>query len=277
MKQYRWLILASIAALAFAATCRQDWRTRSIVFAPQLNDRVVISAPMQIFMYGGDRYLAADLETIRLASLATVELDQDTANYLSRAHRLVAELNPCHEDNYYLGNVLLSWAGAEEQGDKLLLQATECRHWDWVPPFFYAINQYFFKHNGSEAQKAMDIAAERSPNNYASLKKNGIMMAAQQIDDQALAINYLKQQRDQATDKKLRLLLQKRITRLEGLMTLRNAQQRYEKQSGHRLTDPQALLSGGYLEQFPEDPVGRGYIFEDGHFQLRKLKIAGME
>ncbi len=277
MKQYRWLFITLLAALAFAATTRQNWRTNLIVNPPQFNDHVVIGAPLQVLMYGGDRFLAANLEAMRLATLASANQDNDMALYLIRAHHLVAELNPCHEDNYYLSNVLLSWAGANEEGDKVLLQATECRHWDWMPPFFYSINQYFFRRDNTEAQRAMNIAAARSSANSAVLKKSAIMMAAGEIDDERLALNYLRQQRDSSTDKKLQAMLTKRIVRLEGLLTLRNAQQRYETETGRKLTNPQDIVTGGYLAQPPSDPLGLGYMFEDGVFKLRKRVIAGME
>ena len=69
--------------------------------------RVVISAPILIALHGGDRFLAANLETIRLASTG-VDGGFVDAGYLVRAQRVVSELNPCHEDNYYLANGLLS-------------------------------------------------------------------------------------------------------------------------------------------------------------------------
>lgn len=65
-------------------------------------------------LYGGDRFLAADLELIRLSATGMDNGSTD-AEYLIRAQRVVAELNPCHEDNYYLANGLLAWGGGRLQ------------------------------------------------------------------------------------------------------------------------------------------------------------------
>jgi len=49
-------------------------------------------------LHSGDRFLAADLEAIRLAATGMDERGVDTG-YLIRAQREVARLNACHEDN----------------------------------------------------------------------------------------------------------------------------------------------------------------------------------
>lgn len=243
-------------------------------------DRVVIAAPIQVLMFGGDRFLAANLETIRISATA-VDIPPESVNhagsYLVRAHSTVAQLNPCHEDNYYLGNALLSWAGAAEEGQDILHRAMECRTWDEFPAFFYGFNQYFFFHNLQKAQQALKTAASRSTANRSALEKLAIMLAVGEIKDDRMALGYLKNQRDQTTDPKLRHMLDRRVTRLEGLITLRNAQQLYEEQFGRPLKAPGELLAHGILGQYPDDPLGLGYEFRDGIFHLRRLKIQGME
>ncbi len=237
----------------------------------------MLSAPVQLLLYAGDRFLAADFETARLAATASLEHDRDAALYLIRAHNLITQLNPCHEDNYYLGNALLSWGGAEKEGSILLQRATDCRHWDWVPPFFYGFNQFYFHRDAKAAVKNLELAAQRSPENYASLMKSAAMIMANEFNDELAAINYLKQQRDQATDKKLHKMLASRVIRLEGLMTLRNAHKRYKEQFARPLTSPDELITHGFLTQLPEDPLGLGYELTNGRFQLRNFTIAGSE
>jgi hypothetical protein len=242
--------------------------------------RVVIAAPLQVLMFAGDRYLAANLETIRIAATGLdTPLDQRNlaASYLVRAHNGVAQLNACQEDNYYLGNALLSWSGAEDEGLEVLRQAMECRYWDELPAFLYGFNSYFFHHDASEAQRALEIAAQRSSDNAAALRKLAIMIAAGEFNDLSMAIDYLKHQRDQATDMKLQQMLDKRVGRLEGLSRLRQAQKQYERKFGRPLTAPVELIQKGLLQQFPTDPLGLGYDFRNGEFHLHKLEIEGME
>ncbi|TDY01171.1 hypothetical protein [Thiohalophilus thiocyanatoxydans] len=241
------------------------------------HDRVVIAAPVLIALYGGDRFLAADLETIRLSATGISTNGQIDAHYLIRAHKVVSRLNPCQENNYYFANALLSWGGAVEEGGVILQRATECRFWDELPPFLYGFNQYFFNRNISEAQQALEIAAQRSNDNAAGYRKLAVMIEAEQLDDARMARKFLVQERDQAEDPKLRAMLDKRVTRVEGLITLRDAQRTYEEQTGKTLQDPGALIEAGILDAFPRDPLNWGYEFKEGRFILKEIKVGGVQ
>jgi len=234
-----------------------------------IDDSVVISAPVQALLTGGDRFLAADLESIRSAVQISATQSSESL-YRIRAHKVISQLNPCHEDNYYLGNALLTWGGAVADGNNLLLAATECRYWDHVPPFFYAMNAYFFLKDIPKAQHYLEIAAQRSSKDSASLRKTAIMIAADEIKDTQLARAYLMQEYNRATDNNLRIMLQKRIARLDGLIFLRDAQARFEAKYHHFLTNPSDLIVKGIIEAFPADPLGLGYQFENNRFDLRQ-------
>jgi len=238
-------------------------------------DRVVIPAPLLVVLHGGDRFLAADLETMRLAATGLDDRGVDT-DYLVRAQHEVARLNPCHEDNYYLANGLLTWGGAVEQGNTVLRAAVECRFWDEFPPFFYGINLSFFQHDNEEAARVLEIGAQRSTQNAAAMQKLAVMLRAEQFADERLALNYLILQRDSATDPKLRDMLDKRVIRLRGLIHLREAQRRYEANQGP-LADLQQLIDQGVIAELPTDPLHLGYELRDGRIELKKLKIAGLE
>ena len=242
--------------------------------------RVVIPAPLQVFLAFGDRYLAANFETIRLSSTG-MDIDPSTGmvdgQFLLRGHMAVAKLNPCHEDNYYLANALLAWGGADESANDVLWAATQCRRWDFLPPFLYGFNQYFFNHNVPEAQRALDIAAGRDSENANAMKRFSIMIGLEEFDDEAMALSYLQQQQAQAKDPTLADSLQDRVIRLQGLILLRVAQTEYEAEYGKPLPSPQVLLETGLLQGFPADPLGIGYEFIDGQFNLRQLSIPGVE
>ena len=219
--------------------------------------------------------MAADLETVRLAATGMDNRGVDTG-YLIRAQREVARLNPCHEDNYYLANGLLTWGGAVEEGNEVLRAAVECRFWDEIPPFFYGINLSFFQHNNEEAARVLEIGAQRSPQNAAAMRKLAVMLRAEQFADERLALNYVTQQRDNASDPKLREMLDKRVIRLQGLIELREAQRRYEQGHGP-LTTLDQLVEQHLIESLPNDPLRLGYELRNGRIELKKLKIAGLE
>ena len=268
----------SFALLSFALFAGiAAWRAQQpIVPMPQLDaGRVVIPAPLLVLLNGGDRFLAADLETMRLSATGTDERGTDTG-YLIRAQKEVSRLNPCHEDNYYLANGLLTWGGAVEEGNDVLRAAVECRFWDELPPFFYGINLSFFQHNNAEAARVLEIGAARSTQNAAAMRKLAVMLRAEQFADERLALNYLIQQRDGASDPKLREMLDKRVIRLQGLIALRDAQRRFEQKQGP-LTSLEQLVEQRLIDSVPADPLRLGYELREGRIELKKLKIAGLE
>lgn len=275
MFKRRSLLLALLGFALFAAMAA--WRAQQpLALEPQFFvDRVVIPAPILVALHGGDRFLAADLETMRLAATGMDDRGVDTG-YLVRAQREVAQLNPCHEDNYYLANGLLTWGGAVEEGNDVLRAAVECRFWDEIPPFFYGINLSFFQHNNEEAARVLEIGAERSPQNAAAMRKLAVMLRAEQFADERLALNYLIRQRDSATDPKLQDMLDKRVIRLQGLIALREAQRRYEREHGPLMALEQ-MVEQHLIDNLPADPLRLGYELRDGRIELKKLKIAGLE
>ncbi len=231
---------------------------------------VIIPAPIQILLYGGDRYLAANIEEIRAAASATTENAQ---TYRIRAHQIVSRLNPCHEDNYWIGNASLSWGGAEEQGFELLRNAMHCRIWDEWPAFFYGFNQHFFRHDEEKARIALKVAAERSRDNFAAFTTFSIMLAAGKLNNTEAAIQLLKDEKKSTQNPKLKEMLEKRISRLKGLLILQNAQETYEERYGKRLEHPQQLLSSKILKSYPNDPLNLGYDFDGTQFTLHKMKL----
>lgn len=267
-----WAVLGFVVFVGVVA-----WREQQpAILRPKIDmARVVISAPILTALYGGDRFLAANLEAMRLAATGSDNGLAD-AHYLTRAQLVVAKLNPCHEDNYYLANGLLTWGGAVEEGNEILHRAMECRFWDGIPAFFYGANSSFFDHDVVEAVRAFELAAERWPENASSFRRMAIMLQADNFDDAQLALRYLQQQRDTTRDPRLAEMLELRVQRLQGLIELRSAQLHYEQKNG-RLTDLQQLLSSGVLAVLPEDPLQLGYELRGDHIELKKLKLVGVE
>ena len=268
--------LALLAYIAFLIISIQFTSATGQRMAGQFRGKVVLSAPIQVLMYAGDRFLAANVETIRVAAIGPME-ESAFANYRIRAHLLVSSLNACNEDNYYLANAMLSWGGWDRDCHEVLDPATRCRFWDEFPPFFLGFNQYFFDRDIDSAVKAIKTAASRSDTNRATLQRIAIVMESKKLNDEKMAAAYLREQRDQTTDQKLKQSLDRRLKRLQGLITLRDAQAEYEKRFNQPLTDPQQLVERGILESFPQDPMRLGYEFKQGEFRFKQIKLPGME
>lgn len=240
------------------------------------SSNVVISSPILILMYAGDRFLAANFEAIRTAAMGSSD-EEGLNSFRIRSHTNISMLNACHEDNTYLSNAMLSWSGTVDNANTILQRATECRFWDDIPPFFLGFNQYFFNKDIQSAQNSLNLAASRSKTNSSNLKKISIMMATKSLNDLNMAISYLRTEHDRTKDNKLKVMLNRRLGRLAGLQILREAQTRYENKFGHSLENPDHLLSSKILDNYPSDPTGIGFEFNDGTFVLRGLKIQGLE
>lgn len=270
-----WPLLLTLLCLGLFSVASQ-WRAKAPTpEVPVVEGRVVIVAPVLLALFGGDRYLAANLETMRLAATG-VDAGQADTGYLVRAQLEVAELNPCHEDNYYLANGLLTWGGADRESTEVLRRAMQCRFWDELPAFFYGFNQAFFNKDIAEASHALELAAQRATGNAAGFRKLAIMLQVGTFADEELALNFLIRQRDGTGDPKLRGMLDKRVGRLQGLVELRDAQRRFEAEHGPLRTLEQ-LVEQGLLAALPDDPLRLGYELRDGRIILKKMKIAGME
>jgi hypothetical protein len=267
-------LLAILAYLLFAVA------TKTISSHPaqtaEIEGSVVLPPALQTVLYFGDPYLAANIESSRILATGG-DLKGVLGDYYNRLHPTIAQLNPCHEDNYYIANAFLAWAGGVEPALQILKEATQCRFWDEVPPFFLGYNLYFFKRDYAGAKVSLDRAAERSTENRVGFQKMGIMFGSGAYPDTQAARNYLALQRDQSSDPKLRAMLDQRVARLDGLILLRDAQFNFEKRFGKKLENPMDLISNGILKQFPADPMRLGYEFGDGQFSLKELKIRGME
>jgi hypothetical protein len=201
-QRYWPLFLALFSFGVFSAA--SQWRAHAPApEIPIVEGRVVIAAPVLLVLFGGDRFLAANLEAKRLAATG-VDLGQADTGYLTRAQQEVAELNPCHEDNYYLANGLLAWGGADREATAVLRRAMNCRFWDELPAFFYGFNQAFFNKDIAEAGRALELAAQRATENAAGFRKLAVMLRAESFADESLALEYLVRQRDAARDSKLR-------------------------------------------------------------------------
>lgn len=264
----RWALFSALMVVFFLTTQALRPYVTQQSAAPTL---VAIPAPVLLMLYGGDRYLAASIESARLLTEADLSADPLARRYFTNLHGNIALLNPCHEDNYYVANAILGWGGGEHEAFDILERASDCRYWDEWPPFYYGFNQYFFQRNYLAAADYMNKAATRSADNRLLFKRLGILMRAKTLSGTSAAIRYLEQEQKTAREEKLKISLGKRIDRLKGLAILEDAQARYEQQLGHRLLDPHELLRKGYLAKVPEDPLKLGYLFVDGRFALRTL------
>lgn len=236
------------------------------------DSELVLPPAMQLVVNFGDPYLAANVEVFR--GLTSDRLaEEESLGFYVRLHRSITQLNSCHEDGFYMASAFLAPGGAVGPALDILNRGARCRYWDGWATFHLGINYFFFARDSAAAALAVEDAARRAVNtkNEAFFKGVSVAFKARTFDDVASAIEYLRAERKLAKDDSLRLALDKRIGRLQGLALLRDAQRRFEQRFGRPLREPAELLRSGDLKAFPIDPLGIGYRLVDGRFELQEI------
>lgn len=269
-RDYTWL--TALSMLAIYVFLAQKIYQSPLPKRHLTAESIVLPATIQVLMYGGDRFLGANIESARAAG-ANNTFNLNKSDYRIRARQLVSQLNPCHEDNYWIGNVTLTWGGAVDDGLALLERAMQCRYWDEWPAFFYGFNQHVLRNNNNEMRRGLELAAQRSKLNASVFKKFSIMITAGEFDNARAARDMIKRERDKTHDDVLRKMLDDRIARFTGLIQLRDAQAAYEKRYERPLTNAKQLIETGIITEFPTDPLGLGYTYNNQTFQLREIPI----
>lgn len=219
---------------------------------------------VQVLMSGGDRYLAADIGTIRALVVSTTKMDAGNYRVLARVQEDASWLNPGHADNYYIATAILPWVGEVDATQRILRNAIKGRPFDSLPPFYYAFNIYFFDKNPTKAAGWLREAAKRE-----EIERNRFAledMAARWYEkgnEPSVAISLVKAMAEDARDPAFKRFLLQRVDRLRMLESLDQAADRFEHDKGRKLERLDELVSAGYLAALPTDPFGFGFKLDE--------------
>lgn len=262
-------MLALLAAMVFVATSQR------LKFVPRqsvsVEMQVALPLFVQVFMAMGDRHLAANLAAIRALIVAPDRMQPDEFKILAKVQKDVSWLNPGHEDNYYIAFAILPQYGETDAAQTILARASRTRFFDYQPSFFYAFNQWYYKHDPVGAAAWMREAAKKLPDPDQQLTMQN--MAARWMDkaqDTELAIRVVEAMAKEARRKDFRAYLETRVVRLRQLQQLRAAAIAYREHFGKPLPNLQELVDSGILPALPQDPFGFGFGLDpQGEIVLR--------
>jgi len=267
--QYKGWLVALLLALVFIATSEQLRSTprRSVSVEMQ----VALPLFVQVFVAAGDRYLAANLAAIRALVVATDRMRPEEFRILAKVQEDVSWLNPAHEDNYYIAFAILAQYGELDSAQTILARASRARFFDYQPSFFYAFNQWYYKHDPAGAAAWMREAAEKLPDpDQRLIMQNFAARWMDKVQDTELAIRVVAAMAKEARRKDFRAYLETRVARLRQLQQLRTAAVTYRERFGKPVTNLQELVSSGILPVLPVDPFGFGFGFDpQGEIVLR--------
>ena len=219
---------------------------------------------MQVLLAGGDRFLAANMTVFRALTVSTDNLQPDRFAVQARVQSDAAWMNPFHEDNYYLSAAALSWNGQLESAQEILASASQARTFDMLPPFFYAFNEYYFRHNPINGAEWLKTAANHTPseNDRLSLSRLAANWMVKGQDRQQ-ALNMLEAMAAQSRYSSLRRQILQRAERVRQLIQLDKAIAAYQRQHQQLPVSLDELVSSKTLEKLPSDPLGQGYTLDN--------------
>jgi len=226
---------------------------------------VAIAAPVQLMLTGGDRFLAANAGAVRLIVLNVMDLDKRDYPILGLAHANTAFLNPCHEDNYYVGQAFLPWIGEFEAADTVLRVAADCRTWDAMPGYFRAFNAFYFRKDYTRAARLYEETAARADEN----QRNHLLFMASKFYEKSedldarVAAAVIRGLQQSTGNPQLKAFLEARARRVEIVAELRDAVKRYDRRFAKPPADLPDLVRSGVLATLPDDPLGKGFRLDE--------------
>lgn len=253
-----WLFLLAAGVAGFLAAAGAF---RSVKHT-NVSGEIEVSLPLfvQVAMAGGDRFLAANIASIRALVTDTVRMKAAEYRVLAQVQRDASWLNAAHEDNYYTAAAILAWNGELETAQTVLARAMTARPFDYQPAFYYAFNLAHFNGNALGASESLRAAAAKLHDDEVRLlMENYAARLADRAADLDLAIRVVEAMAKQAKRRDFQKYLLLRVERLRKLVELRRAAADYRRLTGNppgRLDD---LVGAGLLKALPDDPFGFGF------------------
>ena len=237
---------------------------------------VAISPTVQIPLAGGDPFLAANLAVFRATMVSVQDLNPADYPILAKVQDDASRLNPSQEDNYYIAQGILPWVGEYQTAMNILKRATTARNNDFLPPYMLGFDYMYFEGKFEESGRYYRIAADRVGEKNRDALLNNAAKFMEKGEDPANAIQFIEGLIKSTRNRGLQQFLQARIVRLERLIVLREAADRYKKKFNRPPSDLNELIKSGILKDLPADPLGVGYrIDEHGVpqiiFQIRRI------
>mgnify|MGYP000904725653 FL=1 len=227
--------------------------------------RVAMPRFAQVLLAGGDRYLAANIATVRALVASTEGLSPEQFAIQGRVQRDASWLNPAQQDNYYLAAGILSWNGQLETTQTILRRAHDARPFDIWPAFYYGFHEWHYNKLPLEGVHWLRLAAERAPGYPEQV---GLLEMASRwastSDDLGEAIRVVRNMAAGTRDQAFRSYLLKRAGRLEALRELSLSAEKFRQQFDRSPTSLKELLAPGLLQKLPQDPFGEGFELDSG-------------
>lgn len=262
-------VISEIALFIFLAAAWIGFSTATSrlgkIQQPRMAAEMQISLPrfIQVALAGGDRFLATNISVFRALVVSTDNKQEDRFAVQSVVQRDAAWFNSRNEDNYYLATAILSWNDHVDTAQHILKLASDGRPFDMLPPFYYAFNEYYFRHNPILGAQWLKTAAIHSDSEQDRISLQKIASRwAEKGQDRSEALRLLEGMAAQSHYPSLRKQLLQRAERVKHLIALDEAIEVYRQRFQHTPKSLEALVESKVLAQLPQDPLGLGYMLD---------------
>jgi tetratricopeptide (TPR) repeat protein len=162
-------------------------------------------------------------------------------------------------DPYVFAESMLVWhAGMIEEGNQLLLKATEHRPWDYRPFYYLGFNYFYFLKDAQKAAPFLRRAAQLpgAPTYLKGLAARFSLYG----NETAAAIIFLDEMLRETSDPGTRNYLAKRLEALEIIHELEKKVQEFKEAKGRLPQAFEEMIAAGSLEEIPADPYGGKFV-----------------
>ena len=269
----KWYLILPIALLVWANHAIQVHIDTRVFHPPRVEDFKYL--PSGKFLKGAalayDELLADILWIKSLIYFGGHYMTDQRYDWLYHILEIATTLDPCFEDPYEFGGIVLSHVIADvEKSTALLKKGIKNVPKDhpryWYLYFFTAFNYMYFQHDYATAARYLEQAA-RFPASPAYLPLLVARLYAD-ADNPDVAVSFLEEMLQSTKSLELQEKLTRRIKEVvveRDLRILEKARDHFLYQHNQYPQDINELVTAGLLSSIPAEPFGGVYYLDHDH------------
>ena len=240
----------------------------SASYPPEIRDdlRLVPTKEMVSLMSFDHRGAAADYlftqVSLHSGSLMWKPLDiKFDSNWAYGMMDLVTDLDPKYREAYLMSGMgLIHNFSDANLALPILKKGIEANPDSWELPYWYAYDNYFYLDDNETASKYFMMAAQKPD----APKTNWGLLANISRESGYYENAYwaMKVMYESAKSDKVKTIYAKKLVQLQNVFLIQKAADTYQMEKGNSPTTLDDIVAKGYIEEIPEDPMGKGYTWD---------------
>jgi hypothetical protein len=174
---------------------------------------------------------------------------------------LVTDLDPKYREAYLMSGMgLIHNFSDANLALPILKKGMEANPDSWELPYWYGYDHYFYLDDSETASKYFMIAAQKPDAPKANW---GLLVnVSKESGYYENAYWALKVMYESAKSDKVKTIYGKKLVQLQNVFLIQKAVDTYQQEKGVFPASLEEIVSKGYMDQIPEDPMGKGYTWD---------------